>query len=292
MVARIVVTGAAGQLGRLVIARLRKIAPAAHVIGMVRNAAAARDLADRGVELRTADYDDSASVARGLAGAARVLVISSSEIGARRMQQHRHVIEAATAAGVTLLGYTSLLHAGTSPMALAVEHRETEALIRSSGVPFVFLRNGWYTENYTANVAAAVRDCAVLGSAGNGRISSAARADFAAAAAAVLAGPANQAGKVYELAGDAAYTLAEYAAEIARQSGRPVVYKDLPEADYKAALQAAGLPEALAALYAESDVRAAEGALLDGSRQLSRLIGRPTTIMARSVAAALEKDSA
>ena len=239
MVARIVVTGAAGQLGRLVIAGLLKIAPAAHVIGIVRNAAAAKDLADRGVELRTADYDDAASVARGLAGAARVLVISSSEIGPRRMQQHRHVIEAAKAAGVKLLGYTSLLHAGTSPMALAVEHRETEALIRSSGVPFVFLRNGWYTENYTANVAAAVRDGAVLGSAGNGRISSAARADFAAAAAAVLASPANQAGKVYELAGDAAYTLAEYAAEIARQSGRPVVYKDLPEADYKAALQAA-----------------------------------------------------
>jgi NAD(P)H dehydrogenase (quinone) len=292
MVARIVVTGAAGQLGRLVIAGLQKIAPAAHVVGIVRNAAAAKDLADRGVELRTADYDDAASVARGLAGAARVLVISSSEIGPRRMQQHRHVIEAAKAAGVTLLGYTSLLHAGTSPMALAVEHRETEALIRSSGLPFVLLRNGWYTENYTANVAAAVRDGAVLGAARNGRISSAARADFAAAAAAVLASPANQAGKVYELAGDAAYTLAEYAAEISRQSGRPVIYKDLPEADYKAALQAAGLPEALAALYAESDVRTAEGALLDDSRQLSRLIGRPTTTMARSVAAALGKDFA
>jgi NAD(P)H dehydrogenase (quinone) len=282
----IIVTGAAGQLGRLVVAELLKIAPAAHVIGLVRNAAAAKDLADRGVELRTANYDDPASVAAALAGADKVLLISSSEVG-RRAQQHRSVIDAAKAAGVKLLAYTSILHADTSPMALAVEHRETEALIRSSGVPFTLLRNGWYTENYTGNIAAAIQHGAVLGAARDGRISSAARADYAAAAAAVLASPENQAGKVYELAGDKAFTLTEYAAEIARQSGKPVAYKDLPEADYKAALQAVGLPEVFAELYAESDAKAADGALYDESRQLSRLIGRPTTTMAQSVAAAL-----
>ena len=189
--------------------------------------------------------------------------------------------------GRKLLAYTSILHADTNPMALAVEHRGDEALIRSSGVPFVPLRNGWYTENYTGNIAAAVQHGAVLGAARDGRISSAARADFAAAAAAVLASHENQAGKVYELAGDNAYTLTEYAAEIARQSGKPVVYKDLPEADYKAALQAIGLPEVFAELYAESDVKTAKGALHDESRQLSGLIGRPTTTMAQSVAAAL-----
>jgi NAD(P)H dehydrogenase (quinone) len=281
-----IVTGATGQLGRLVVADLLKIAPAAHVVGLVRNAAAAKDLADRGVELRTANYDDPASVVAALAGADKVLLISSSEVG-RRAQQHRSVIDAAKAAGVKLLAYTSILHADTSPMALAVEHRETEALIQSSGVPFVFLRNGWYTENYTGNIAAAVQHGAVLGAARDGRISSAARADYAAAAAAVLTGAENQAGKVYELAGDTAFTLTEYAAEIARQSGKPVAYKDLPEADYKAALQAVGLPEVFAELYAESDAKAANGTLYDESRQLSRLIGRPTTTMAQSVAAAL-----
>jgi NAD(P)H dehydrogenase (quinone) len=291
MAETIVVTGATGQLGRLVIADLARTAPAAHVIGIVRNTAAAKDLADRGVELRAADYENTTSVAAALEGADKVLLISSSDIGARRLRQHRHVIDAAKAARVRLLAYTSILHADTSPMALAVEHRETEALGRSSGVPFVLLRNGWYTENYTGNIAAAVQQGAVFGAAGDGRISSAARADFAAAAAAVLATHEHQAGKVYELAGDNAYTLTEFAAEIARQSGRPVVYKDLPESDYKAALQAMGLPDDFAALYAESDAKAAKGALHDESRQMSALIGRPTTTMAQSVAAALAQSA-
>lgn len=282
----IAVTGATGQLGRLVIADLLNIAPAARITGLVRNAAAAKDLADRGVEVRTADYNDPASLAAALAGVDKVLLISSNEIG-RRAQQHRNVIDAAKAAGVKLLAYTSILHADASPLALAAEHRETEALIRASGVPFVLLRNGWYTENYTGNVGAAVQHGAVLGAAADGRISSAARADYAAAAAAVLASRQSQAGKVYELAGDSAFTLAEYAAEIARQSGKPVVYNDLGEAGYKAALQGIGLPEVFADLYAESDAKAAKGALYDESRQLSALIGRPTTPLAQSVAAAL-----
>ncbi|WP_454621609.1 SDR family oxidoreductase [Bradyrhizobium cenepequi] len=285
---RIAVTGATGQLGRLVIAELLRIAPSAHLIGIVRNASAAKDLAERGVELRTANYEDPAAVRAALAGVDKVLLISSSEIG-QRVRQHSHVIDAAKAAGVKLIAYTSLLRADTSPMALAEEHRKTEALIRASAIPFVFLRNGWYTENYTGNVAAAVQQGAVLGAAGQGRISSAARADYAAAAAAVLASRDNQAGQIYELAGDNAFTLADYAAEIARQSGRPVVYKDLPAADYKAALVSIGLPEAFAALLAESDAKAAKGSLYDDSRQLSRLIARPTTPMAQSVAAALAR---
>ncbi len=282
----IAVTGATGQLGRLVIADLLKLAPAAHVIGVVRKAAAAKDLAGRGVELREADYGQPAALKAAFAGADKVLLISSSEVG-RRVPQHRNVIEAAKAAGVKLLVYTSILHADTNPLALAAEHRETEALIRASGIPFVLLRNGWYTENYTGNVAAALKHGAVLGAAKDGRIASAARADFAAAAAAVLASAENQAGKIYELAGDTAYTLTELAAEIAKQSGKPVVYKDLPEADYKAVLQSVGLPEAFAGLLAESDAKAAQGALYDESRQLRSLIGRPTTTLAQSVTEAL-----
>ena len=282
----IVVTGATGQLGRRVIADLLRIAPTARVSGIVRDAAAAKDLAERGVELRVANYDDYGSVAAALAGADKVLLISSSAVEQRTVQ-HRHVIEAAKAAGVRLIAYTSILHADSNPMVLAVEHRETEGLIRSSGVPFVLLRNGWYTENCTDKIAAAIKRGVVLGAAANGRISSAARADYAAAAAVTLASREAAAGKVYELAGDDAYTLAELAAEIARQSGKSVVYKDLPEADYRMALHAEGLPAVLAGLYAESDAKAANGALHDESGQLSALVGRPTTTMAQSVAAAL-----
>jgi NAD(P)H dehydrogenase (quinone) len=283
---RIVVTGASGQLGRLAIAELLRRVRAAQLVGLVRNPAAARDLAQRGVELREADYEKPATLTAALAGADKVLLISSSMVG-RRVPQHRNVIDAAKAAGVKLLAYTSILRADTNPMGLAVEHRETEALIRQSGIPFTFLRNGWYTENYTGSIAAALQHGAVLGAAGNGRIASAARADYAAAAAAVLTGADNQAGKIHELAGDSAYTLADYAAEIARQSGKPVAYRNLPEAEYATVLQSVGLPQALAAMLAESDAKAAQGALDDGSRQMSRLIGRPTTPMTQSVAAAL-----
>ncbi|RZN16579.1 SDR family oxidoreductase [Bradyrhizobium sp. Leo121] len=285
---RIAITGATGQLGRLVIAELLRIAPGAHLVGIVRDPVAAKDLAERGVELRTANYEDPAAVKAALTGVDKVLLISSSEIG-QRVRQHGHVIDAAQAAGVKLLAYTSILHADTSPLALAEEHRKTEALIRASGVPFVFLRNGWYAENYTGNIAAAIQHGAVLGSAADGRFSLAARADYAAAAAAVLASRDNQAGQIYELAGDNGYALADYAAEIARQSGKPVVYKDLPEVDYKAALVSIGLPEAFAALLADSDAKAANGALYDASRQLSALIGRPTTPLAESVSAALAR---
>lgn len=283
---RIVITGASGRLGRLVVADLLRIAPEAHVIGLVRNPAEATELTDRGVELRAAHYDDASSVVAAVAGADKVLLISSSQ-ATRRVQQHRNVIDAAKTAGVRLLAYTSILHADSNPMALAEEHRETENLIRSSALPFVFLRNGWYTENYTAGLATAVCRGVILGAARNGRISSAARADFAAAAATVLARQPNQTNRIYELAGDSSYTLTQLAAEVARQAGMSVAYRDLSEADYKAALQANGLPEEFAAIYAESDVKAAAGALYDESRQLSELIGRATTTMAQSVAAAL-----
>lgn len=284
---RIVVTGATGQLGALVVAEVLRISPKAHVIGIVRNPAAAKGLAENGAVPRVANYDDPASLASAFKGAQKLLLISSSELGRRRVTQHRNVIDAAKAAGVKLLGYTSMLHADTNPMALAAEHRETEALIRASGIPCVLLRNGWYSENYTESIAAAIRNGAVMGAAKEGRISSAARADFAAAAAAVLADQDTYAGKVYELAGDTAYTLSEFAAEVARQSGQTVTYNDLPESDYKSALQSIGLPEIFAAIYADSDAKAANGSLYDESRQLSRLIGRPTTTMAQSVAIAL-----
>ena len=284
---RLLVTGASGQLGRLVVEQLLLAAPAGTVAAMVRSPEAGEPLAARGVAVRVADYDHPETLDAALAGIERVLLISSSAVGAR-VAQHRNVIEAAKRAGVGLLAYTSLLHADASPLGLAGEHRETEALLRASGVPFVLLRNGWYTENYMASVPAALAHHALLGSAGQGRIASAARVDYAAAAAAVLTSDENVSGRVLELAGDDAYTLSELAAEVARQSGEDVAYKDLPPADYEAALLGAGLPGFLAALLADSDAGAARGALFDEGRQLSRLIGRATTPLASSVADALK----
>ena len=280
----IAITGATGQLGRLVIQTLLKSVPASEIIAAVRNPEKAKDLAALGVQVRHADYDQADTLVKAFQGADKLLLISASEIG-RRLPQHRAVIDAAKKAGVGLIAYTSILHADTSLLPLAAEHKATEALLQASGIPSVVLRNGWYSENYLASVPAALQYGVLLGSAGEGRIASAARLDYAEAAAAVLT-RSNQAGLVYELAGDESYTLGEFAQEIARQFGKDVAYQNLPEAEFKAALVGAGLPEGVATLLSESDVGASKGALFDDSRQLSRLIGRPTTPIATQVKSA------
>lgn len=281
----IVVTGATGQLGRLAIASLLQRVPAANIVAAVRTVEKAKDIAALGVQVRHADYSLPETWDAALRGADKVLLISSSEVG-QRVGQHRSVVDAAKRAGVSFLAYTSILNADTSPLGLAAEHRETEAMIRASGVPFALLRNGWYTENYTAGVPSALANGAVYGCAGDGRISSAARADYAEAAAAVLTAD-SQADIVYELAGDTAYTLSELAAEISHQAGKSIGYVNLPKDEYKNVLIRVGLPEAVAELLADSDAGASRGALFDESHQLSKLIGRPTTSLATSITAAM-----
>ena len=281
----IVVTGASGQLGRLVIQSLLTKVPASRIVAAVRNPQKASDLAALGVQIRRADYTDSASLDAAFQGAEKVLLISSSEVG-KRTAQHEAVIAAAKAAGVGEIVYTSLLHADRSPLSLAGEHVETEALLAASGIPHVILRNGWYAENYTGAIPAALQHGALIGAAGAGRISGAARADYAEAAAVVLA-ESGHAGKTYELAADTAWTLADLAAELSRQSGREIPYVNLSETDYAAALVKAGLPDWLSAAIAGWDVGASQGALYDDGKQLSALIGRPTTALADVVRAAL-----
>ncbi len=283
----IAITAATGQLGQLVINHLLTQVPATQVVAVVRNPAKAADLASRGVAVRAASYTDVAALTAAFAGVDKVLLISSNEIGQRAVQ-HRNVIEAAKRAGVKLLVYTSLLRADTTTLNLAGEHLATEQALKASGLPFIILRNGWYTENYTGSVPPAVANGAFLGSAGNGRISSAARADYAAAAVAALTGKA-QTGRTYELAGDSAYTLTDLAAEISRQTGKAIPYRNLPEAEYRGILLHIGLPEVLAAGIANWDVSVAKGDLLDDGKELSRLIGRPTTPLAESVRQALAK---
>jgi NAD(P)H dehydrogenase (quinone) len=281
------VTGATGRLGRLVITALLRTLPAAQIAALVRTPAKASDLAAKGVVIREADYDRPETLGPALSGVDTLLLIASSNLGVR-VPEHKAVIDAAKAAGVKLIAYTSVLRADSSPLAVAEEHRQTEALLKASGVPFVLLRNGWYTENYTFSIPMVLKHGAILGSSGEGRISSAARHDYAEAAATVIAAQENQAGRIYELAGDEAFTMAELAAEISRQSGTDVVYRDLPEAEYKAALVSAGLPDFYAASFARSSAVASRGALFDDSHQLSKLIGRPTTPFKETIATALK----
>ena len=278
----IAITGASGHLGRLVVPRLRAALPTTDIVALARSPEKAADL---GVAVRAADYDKPDTLDAALAGADTLLLISSSDIG-RRVEQHTNVIAAAKGAGVKRIVYTSLLHADTSSLSLATEHVATEAALKDSGLVHTVLRNGWYSENHTASIPAALQAGFFAGSAGDGRISAATRADFADAAVAVLAGEGHD-GKVYELAGDAPYTLSELAAELSRQVGREIPYRNLPPAEYAALLREAGISDAYAEAIAQFDVDASTGALFDDGRELSRLIGRPPTPLADAVAEAL-----
>ena len=277
----IAITGATGQLGQHVIESLLKTVPASQIVAIVRNPAKATALSQQGITVRQADYSDEAAFTTALQGIDKLLLISSSEVG-QRAPQHRNVINAAKAAHVKFIAYTSLLHADTSPLGLADEHVATEKMLAESGIAYALLRNGWYTENYLASAPAALEHGVFIGAAGEGKIASATRADYAAAAARVIS-EEGHAGKTYELAGDAGWTLSQLAAELATQSGKKVVYQNLSEADFAAALKGFGLPTGLAEMLADSDVGASKGGLFDDSHTLSKLIGRPTTSLTDSV---------
>lgn len=277
----IAITGATGQLGQHVIESLLKTVPASQIVAIVRNPAKATALSQQGITVRQADYSDEAAFTTALQGIDKLLLISSSEVG-QRAPQHRNVINAAKAAHVKFIAYTSLLHADTSPLGLADEHVATEKMLAESGIAYALLRNGWYTENYLASAPAALEHGVFIGAAGEGKIASATRADYAAAAARVISEDGH-AGKTYELAGDAGWTLSQLAAELAKQSGKKVVYQNLSEADFASALKGVGLPAGLADMLADSDTGASKGGLFDDSHTLSKLIGRPTTSLSDSV---------
>ncbi len=276
---KLFVTGATGQLGQHVIDTLLETVPASAIVAGMRDPAkdegAANAFRKKGIEVRTADYSRPETLASAFAGVDRLLLISSSENGERKVQ-HRNVINAAKDAGVGLIAYTSILRADTSPLFLAEEHRDTEAALAEAGVPFVLLRNGWYTEVYTWRLPLAFKHGVLIGAAEDGRISSAARADYASAAATVLAG-GDHAGRIYELAGDASFTLAELVAVVAEASGKPMAYQNMTPEEFRSAALQAGAPEIVARILSDTDAGVAKGALFDNGGELARLIGRPTT---------------
>jgi len=280
------ITGSNGQLGRLVIDQLLTRVPASQLIAGVRSLEKGSDFAARGVAVRLVDYNQPETLAAAMVGVDKLLLISGSEAIGQRAIQHAAVIDAAKAAGVKLIAYTSLLHADTTQMVLAQDHQATERALRDSGVPFTLLRHGWYAENYTGTLGQVLGAGVMLGAAGEGRVSPALRADFAEAAAIVLTSE-DQAGKIYELAGDDALTLTDLAAEIATVSGAPVRYQDLPQQVLAETLASFGLPAPFAAILADCDAAIARGELQDGGGELSRLLGRPTAPFRSAVRAAL-----
>jgi NAD(P)H dehydrogenase (quinone) len=279
----IVITGATGNLGRLVIEEL--LARGQRVAGVVRDAEKAADLATRGVELRVADYERPETLHETFRHGERALLISSNAMG-RNVAHHAAVIEAAGAAGVELLAYTSVLGGPKATFAIAEPHIATERILGESGLSNVLLRNGWYNENYTGALPLTLKTGAVVGCSGNGRVATASRADYAAAAATILAGDGHE-GAAYELSGDTAWTLEEYAAEVSRQTGRDIAYKDLSADEYVKLMVDAGVDDASARPVADADLAIARGELAATPGELSRLIGRPTTTIAESVATAL-----
>ena len=279
---KIGVTGATGKLGRLVIESLKQKVGAETIIALVRNPTKAADL---GLEARLFDYTQAETLVASLKGIDKLLLISANELG-QRLAQHKAVIAAAKQAGVKEVVYTSVLHASSSVLSLAGEHLATEVALKESRLTYTFLRNGWYTENYTGSVKGAIGAGAFIGCAGEGKIASAARRDYAEAAAVVLAGKGHE-NRTYELAGDEAYTLTELAAEISKQSGKSIPYNNLSETEYAGILKSFGLPDGLAVMLADSDTGASKGELFDDSHTLSTLIGRPTTPLAKVVADAI-----
>ncbi|MGW2932369.1 SDR family oxidoreductase [Streptomyces sp. NPDC001156] len=281
----IVVTGATGHLGRHVVEQLLEKVPAEEITAVVRTPEKAADFAERGVRITVADYNDPASFDSIFATGDKVLLISGNEFDKGRAGQHKVVLDAAKAAGVALFAYTSA--PGSLTAALADDHRTTEEAILASGVPYVLLRNGWYHENYTEHLAPVLEHGAVVQAAGEGRVASASRADYAAAAVAVLTGEGHE-DKTYELSGDTAWGFAEYTAELSRQSGKEIAYNSVSVEALKGILTGAGLPQPLAAILAGVDASIEKGELAVTTGDLSRLTGRQTTPISESITAALK----
>ncbi|SHI84955.1 SDR family oxidoreductase [Pseudozobellia thermophila] len=279
---KIAVTGATGKLGRLVIEKLKERTDDSTIIALARTPEKGRDL---GVEVRAFDYANVAQMTESLEGVDKLLIISGSELG-QRIEQHTNIINAAKKTGVGSIAYTSLLKIETSTLSLVPEHKATEKALAESGIPYTLLRNGWYTENYTDSLKATVELGTLYGASGNGKISSATREDLAEAAAIVLTSE-GQEGKIYELAGDEAFTMDDYAKEISKQTGKPIPYVNLSEEEYAQALQEAGLPAPIAAFLAGSHTATEKGDLFNDSRQLSELLGRPTTPLSKAIADSL-----
>lgn len=282
----ITVTAATGRLGRLVIEQLlQRGVPADQIVAAARTLHKAADLAARGLQVREANYTRPETLATAFAGTDKLLLISS-DVAGQRFGHAKNAVQTAVDAGVGLLAYTSFVNADTSSLVLAEEHKQTEALIRESGLPYVLLRNGAYIEMYTQDLGPALQFGAIVGSAADGKVSGATRADLAAAAAVVLTSEGHV-GKVYELGGQP-FTMADLAAEVSKQTGKPIAYQDLPVAEYAKVLVGAGLPEPFANVLADTSLGIARGDWYTTSTDLQRLIGRPSTTLADAVAAALK----
>lgn len=288
----IVITAATGRYGRLVVeSLLRRGIPANEIVAAVRNPENAADLAARGVQVRKADYDRPETLASAFAGADKVLLVPSADFGQRYPQIVR-AVEAVIDAGVSLVSYASFINTDTSTIRLGEAHKQAEAFIRGSGVPFVMLRNGPYIEVFAGDLGGmdyALKSGTLIGSAGTGKFSGASRDDLAEAAAVVLSSSDNQAGKVYELGGTT-WTKTDLVAAVSQLTGKPLVYQDMPVEAYAQVLVASGIPQSMAEIIADAGFSATRGDWYTESEDLTRLLGRPSTPLIDVVAATLRRN--
>jgi NAD(P)H dehydrogenase (quinone) len=278
----IVITGATGHLGRQVVEQLlaRGVDPSTVVAGG-RNEEALAALAAHGVRTARIDYADPATLEDAFVGADKILLISGNEVG-KRSVQHKAVIDAARRVNAELV-YTSAPMASTSALVLAPEHKATEGLLEGSGLTYTVLRNNWYTENYDDTIRQAASTGSILTSAGDGRVASATRRDYAEAAAVVLLSE-DHTGEILELGGDTPWSMAELASTVAEVTGTDVTVQQVTTDEHVAALEGFGLDEGTAGFVAALDGNIADGLLAESDGTLSRIIGRPTTPLKQYVA--------
>ena len=279
-------TGSTGALGGLVIQHLLALkVPAASIVALARSEAKAAGLKAKGLQVKIGDYGNKASLESAFNGVDRLLLVSGSEVG-QRSAQHQAVIEAAKAVGVKLLIYTSISQADRSSNPLAPEHKATEAALKASGLPYVVLRDNWYTENYFDDLRQAKISGVIAAAVGAGKVASASRSDYAEAAARVLVSQGHE-GKIYELTGAKAWDFQELAKTAAELLGRPVIFKNLSAVERHDGLVAVGLPEGVAAFVTSLDLAIEAGTLAAVSDDLERLLGRKPRSLKEGLKAAL-----
>ena len=272
----ILVTGANGHLGRLVIDTL--LDKGATVIAASRDPSKLADLTARGVETRHADFDDRASLEAAFAGVDRVLIISTDSLGSgQRLQQHLAAVAAAQAAGVGHIVYTSMPNPEGSAVTFAGDHLGTENAVKATGIPYTILRNAWYQENLFMSLPSALASGQWYSANGDGKIGHVARADCARAAAAVLFDPpVNQ---TLTLTGPQTFTTAEVADLVSEVTGKPIQVIGVSDEQLAGGLKHAGLPDALIPMLVSFDTNTRQGGFDIVTDAVEKLTGRaPVTL--------------
>ncbi|WP_406028605.1 SDR family oxidoreductase [Nocardioides sp. NBC_00850] len=272
----IAITGASGQLGRLVADQLLTTVDPAEVVLLTRDPAKLADYAERGADVRAADFSKPDELAEAFAGVERVLLISTDAVGAR-VEGHLAAIDAAVKAGVRHMAYTSVSGpTADNPAGVVADHAATEDALRESGLAWTMLRNNLYADMQVDSVAQAAATGQLVTNTGDGGAAYVTRADCAAVAAGVLTGEGHE-GKAYDVTGPHAYTAADLAELATEKAGKPVEVVQVDDDAYTAGLVSAGLPDFIAPLLTSFGTATRLGKLATVTDVVEQVGGRKPT---------------